>query len=89
MKQLPEDTEGVPAAVLIIRNGVEAFCHPDALFAEQTSLDVDKKAKMYGRESVGTVILNAKLLLLCIWVYLFLFIINGFIVINPLAKELF
>lgn len=46
---LPEDTEGVPAAVLIIRNGLKAFCVPDALFTEQAALDVDKKAKMYGR----------------------------------------
>ena len=39
------------AAVLVIRNGVDALIATQAinLFNEQAALDVDKKAKMYGR----------------------------------------
>lgn len=48
-----ENGEYMEAAVLVIKNGVNFFIGPfqnsDDLFMEHLKLDVDKKAKMYGR----------------------------------------
>ena len=48
------NVNGVPencdeAAVLIVRNGVQAFVDADAMFDEQADLEYDTKAYMYGR----------------------------------------
>jgi hypothetical protein len=45
-KLLPLDAE---ACVLVIRNGVSAFCSPDSLYEEMASLRWDTKALMRGR----------------------------------------
>ncbi len=51
-KGLPKEVKADNAYVLIIRNGVDKLLKDsssDLMFAEQSNLDVDKKAFMYGR----------------------------------------